>query len=210
MRLHNAEQRLDFICYIIEAQLVGVFASADSKLQANLSYTIQELLRIAGFTDDIVMTPIEALPVSSKRSKSESSPSPAKPAALAHKTPGNGNRLAKGVTALPVTFSGNMVCTVAAAAGACDDGMTMAYQNALKGKWMTFPKSVMQIVRPLLNAKYSISTSTSRVKVSPLYPAFLRFNDWLHAWMHYLVEKVESTEAKQRFVACLSQCVARF
>ncbi|KAJ3342792.1 serine/threonine-protein kinase M1 [Gonapodya sp. JEL0774] len=52
----DAEEMLDFVCKMIEMQLVPAFRSPRStKMQRHFAYSIQELLRLCGFTPDVLV-----------------------------------------------------------------------------------------------------------------------------------------------------------
>ena len=72
LSLNGPEDILKFSCLLIEKHLAPSFkASQDSKMQASISFTIQELLRFCGFTSDVIA---EASQLQGNRSKTIKQP----------------------------------------------------------------------------------------------------------------------------------------
>ncbi|KAJ3412040.1 serine/threonine-protein kinase M1 [Chytridiales sp. JEL 0842] len=78
------------------------------------------------------------------------------------------------------------------------DGKT----ERLHSLWKSFPKSVVDVIRPLLTAKYTITYLPMRPLQYPIYPSKATFKDWLQAWVVDMILKVNGDYAKKLFSVC--------
>ncbi|KAJ3103331.1 hypothetical protein HDU97_010236 [Phlyctochytrium planicorne] len=140
------ESTVKFACRLIEKQLAPAFKSAQStKAQDHISFAIQEILRLCGFTPEIV-----------EQSNSR----------------------------------------------ALSDGT--AKKSPLVDMWNAFPRTVIDIIQPLLTSQYRSTTIITKPEVYPIYLRKAGFKEWLQAWCVDLLLKVDSLEARKLFSVCKS------
>ncbi|KAJ3091648.1 serine/threonine-protein kinase M1 [Quaeritorhiza haematococci] len=72
----------------------------------------------------------------------------------------------------------------------------------LRRLWDQFSKSVLESIRPLLDAKYSVHQLPPKPQTYPIYPTKSCFKEWLQAWTGDLIEKAKGARAQKIFGAC--------
>ena len=121
------DDAIDFTCFFLQARLVPEYQSAANlQVQSLLAYTIQELLRFAGFSS-----------------------------------------CSKGT----------------------DGSLSMATPQ-LQSKWDNFPKKMIDILSPLLFAKYSVRDSKETNLSVPIFSRTSSMNEWAHATILYTIQNL--------------------
>ncbi|KAJ2724502.1 hypothetical protein GGI07_001933 [Coemansia sp. Benny D115] len=174
-RLQTGDDRVEFACTLIVDYLAHAFAVAPSPgVQTCAAYGIQELLRLVGFTKDLVS------------SDSESTDSKQQSAASKRKKRDVGKRSGRENTQLDV----------------------------LRERWNMLPANVIEVIKPLLESKYTIQGGASRKNNALLNGQLKRtaciskatsYIGWLRAWVVELVNALpESSPAEHMFKVCTS------
>lgn len=132
-------EKLEFITWFMEKHLEPALTSTQNTvMQGHLSYSIQELLRFCGFTN-------EALTSDSTETE------------------------------------------------------------LLRKRWIKFPKSVKDTLRPLLDAKYSYITNVSELLTKntkldyPIYPKHVECSAWMQEWALDLISKCKTESSMKVF-----------
>ncbi|KAJ3053550.1 serine/threonine-protein kinase M1 [Rhizophlyctis rosea] len=69
-------------------------------------------------------------------------------------------------------------------------------------RWKKFPAHILEIIKPLVSAKYALAASSSRSISYPIYPQKAGFRDWIIAWTVDLIGKVRGKNASRVFGLC--------
>lgn len=82
---------------------------------------------------------------------------------------------------------------------------TSAYANAqerIRKRWVEFPKSVKDVLRPLLTSKYYSSTPNITPAQYPIYPRKVSHTLWLQSWTGDLINKSRAGKHSKIFTVC--------
>ncbi|KAJ3252885.1 serine/threonine-protein kinase M1 [Chytriomyces hyalinus] len=69
--------------------------------------------------------------------------------------------------------------------------------------WQDFPRTVLEVIRPLLTTKYSMESLLQRQIASPIYSSATGFKDWLQLWVVDLMSKATGQYAKRILSVCM-------
>ncbi|KAI8840920.1 hypothetical protein BC829DRAFT_16893 [Chytridium lagenaria] len=82
------------------------------------------------------------------------------------------------------------------------DALSHGRRTRLIAYWNSFPRTVIEVIQPLLSSQYRSSSVSTRTEVYPIYQHKPGYKEWLQSWVVDLILKVNGEEAKRLFTAC--------
>ncbi|KAJ1900629.1 hypothetical protein LPJ66_001349 [Kickxella alabastrina] len=172
--LHDKDEQVEFVCTLIVDYLTHAFAMAPSpSVQTCAAYSIQELLRLAGFTKELIFGDTDNGSADNELLTAE-------------------NARKKRETAKRTLRD-------------------KAYAEQLKQRWDVLPSNVVEVIKPLLNSKYTIQSSgrkTAEFDRSARVPCIARSANhivWLRSWMVEITNALpDLSPAARMFKVCTS------